>query len=251
LGWPLVLKPDIGERGDGVAIVRSLAELRGYFDRAGGDVLAQEYVPGLEFGVFYYRLPDEPRGRIFSLTEKRLLSVTGDGHSTLEQLILKDPRALGRARFFLERHAPRLWEVPPAGAVIPVGELGTHCRGAAFYDGESLKTPALEARVDAISKAFDGFWFGRYDVRADSADAFRAGSFRIIELNGATSEATSIYDPKHTLREAYATLREQWRLGFEIGALNRAAGVRPATLAELSTLFRRHRAARRVHAQTT
>jgi pimeloyl-ACP methyl ester carboxylesterase/membrane protein DedA with SNARE-associated domain len=249
LAWPLVLKPDIGERGDGVAIVHSVAELRDYFEQAGGDVLAQEYVPGLEFGVFYYRLPGEDRGRIFSLTEKRLPSVRGDGQATLERLILQDERGLSMAGFFLRQHARRLWEVPGPGEVVPIGELGTHCLGAAFYDGEPLKTAELEARVDAISKAFEGFWFGRYDVRAESEAAFRAGRFRIIELNGATSEATSIYDPKHTLREGYATLREQWRIGFEIGARNRAAGIRPATLSELLALFRQHQAARRLHAK--
>lgn len=247
LGWPVVLKPDIGERGDGVAIARSAAEARSYFERVRGDVLAQEFVEGAEFGLFYYRIPGQPSGRIFSITEKRLPSVTGDGQATLETLILRNEATLGMARFFLDTHAERLWETPAAACVIPLAELGTHCRGAAFFDGGGLLTPALEAEVDRVSQGYEGFWFGRYDVRTESADALRAGRFRILELNGATSEATSIYDPEHRLREAYATLREQWRIAFEIGARNRAAGARPATLRELWVLMRRHRAARQEH----
>jgi len=39
-------------------------------------------------------------------------------------------------------------------------------------------------------------------------------------LNGVTSEATSIYDPKHGLMHAYRTLAEQWRLAYGIGQYN-------------------------------
>ena len=248
LSWPIVLKPDIGERGDGVALARSTAELRDYFERARGDVLVQQYAAGFEFGVFYYRLPGDPNGRIFSITEKRLPTVSGDGKATLETLILRDPRAVAQAPLFLRQHARRVWEVPPAGTEIRLTELGTHCRGAAFFDGAALLTPALEAEIDRLSRGFAGFWFGRYDVRADSAEALQAGRFRVLELNGASSEATSIYDPGHSLAEAYATLRQQWRLAFEIGARNRAAGARPARLSEVFRLLRRHRAARRGHA---
>ncbi len=243
-----MLKPDVGERGDGVAIVGSAEAARRHLERARGDVLAQEYVPGREFGVFYYRLPEDSVGRIFTITDKRLPTVTGDGHATLETLILEDDRAVCIVPFLFSAHAARLGAVPARGEVVPLVELGTHCRGAAFFDGTALKTAALEAAVDSISKGFEGFRFGRYDVRAESVEAFQAGRFRVIELNGVTSEATSIYDPGHGLFEAYRTLRAQWRLAFEIGARSRAAGIRPAGLGELIALARRHRAAKRAHA---
>jgi hypothetical protein len=42
--------------------------------------------------------------------------------------------------------------------------------------------------IDAVSKGFQGFYFGRYDVRAPSVEAFWKGrEFRILELNGVTS----------------------------------------------------------------
>jgi hypothetical protein len=210
--------------------------------------MVQEYVSGHEYGVFYTRLPEESRGRIFAITDKRLIAVTGDGKRTLEQLILADNRAVCMARFFLARHAERLDWVPPAGDEVPLTRLGTHARGALFLDGAHLATPALLNAVDQLGREYDGFCFGRYDLRAPSAEALASGGpFQVIELNGVSSEATSIYDPRHGLFHAWRTLCAQWRLAFEIGARNRVRGARPATVRELLRLLRRHRRATRAH----
>lgn len=58
-------------------------------------------------------------------------------------------------------------------------------------------------------------------------------NLKIIELNGVTSEATHIYDPKLSLFDAYRVLFRQWRIAFEIGNLNRARGIYPASVGEL------------------
>jgi pimeloyl-ACP methyl ester carboxylesterase/membrane protein DedA with SNARE-associated domain len=248
LSYPVVLKPDVGERGSGVAIIRSDAELERYLTLAGGDVLLQEYVEGVEVGVFYYRIPGESQGCVFAITDKRFPTVTGDGRQSLESLILSDDRAVSMAPFFLHRHAERLDEVLAHGQRLPLVELGTHCRGSAFYDGGRLKTPDLEGAIERLSAGYPGFWFGRYDIRAPSHDAIAAGTgFKVIELNGATSEATSIYDPANGLFDAYRVLFEQWRVLFEIARRNRAAGAQPTSLRELMALLGRHRAALESH----
>ena len=113
-GWPLVLKPDVGERGSGVAITRSEGEVRAYLECARHDVIVQVYAPGAEFGVFYTRRPDQPAGRIFSITEKRFPTVLGDVLRTLEELILADDRAVCMAPFYLRKHATHLTQVPAA-----------------------------------------------------------------------------------------------------------------------------------------
>jgi membrane protein DedA with SNARE-associated domain/pimeloyl-ACP methyl ester carboxylesterase len=246
LGWPVVLKPDVGERGSGVAMVRSEEEVRAYLEATRSDTLVQEYVPGHEFGVFYLRRPGEQRGSIFSITDKRLLTLTGDGQHTLEELILLDERAVCMAPLHFRRHAGRLMTVLAAGDPVALVELGTHCRGAMFLDGEWVRTPALEAAIDELSKRYDGFYFGRYDIMAADVGEFQQGrAFRVVELNGATAEATSIYDPKNDIGTAYRTLFTQWRLLFEIARENVGRGARPATLRELWRLVRRHREAMR------
>src|SRR5271165_5655241 len=94
LQFPVVLKPDAGQRGSGVSVVRSSPQLREYLTQASFPAILQEYVPGEEYGVFYFRYPDAGRGRVFSVTEKRMPVLTGDGKHTLEELVLADDRAV-------------------------------------------------------------------------------------------------------------------------------------------------------------
>jgi pimeloyl-ACP methyl ester carboxylesterase len=224
LSLPVVLKPDQGQRGAGVVVARSWGEVEEYLRHALDDTVIQEYVPGVEFGVFYARRPSQPRGTIVSITEKRLPFVVADGRRTLEELILDDPRAVCMARFHLAQQAAQLSLIPPAGAHVRLGDCGSHCRGAEFLDGRTYRTAALEEAIDAVSRRYDGFFFGRYDVRAVSADAFARGEFTVIELNGVTSEPTHIYDPRVGLLDAYRALFEQWSLAFEIGVELAKAG---------------------------
>lgn len=246
LEYPFVGKPDVGERGAGVAILRNAAGVEHWLHAAPPSVLVQEYAPGEEFGVFYVRRPSQASGAIFSITAKRFPAVTGDGSSTLERLILADDRAVCMAPLYLERNADRLDSVPAAGERVELTDIGNHCRGTLFRDGRALATPELTAAVDAIARAVPGFYFGRFDLRCPSVEALRAGrDLRIIELNGVTSEATHIYEPGASLLAGWRTLFEQWRLAFEIARENVERGARPTRLRDLFALLaeRRRRSA--------
>lgn len=229
--WPVVLKSDEGQRGLGVKIVRSPAEARAYLEQAAFPVIAQEYVPGREYGIFYYRIPGRGGGEILSITDKRFPSVTGNGRDDLETLILRDERAVCSAARFLASLADRLDEVPAAGSVVPLAELGTHSRGALFLDGNHLRTEALRREVDRLMRTFDGFYFGRLDLRVPDEAALKEGrGLRILEVNGVTSECTHIYDPQHSLWYAWTTLFAQWNLCLRIARENMARGVEPTPL---------------------
>ncbi len=241
LNFPIVLKPDVGQRGEGVQVIRSEAELRQYFQGCASDVIAQEYIGGAEFGVFYYRYPNKADGRIFSITEKQFPVVVGDGERTLEELILADERAICLAQFYLDKQGERALAVLQKDERVQLVELGSHCRGAIFLDGVRFKTAALENAIDRISKGYDGFYFGRFDIRVPDLAAFARGEdFKIIELNGVTSEATHIYDPNNSLLAAYRVLFTQWRIAFEIGAQNLARGAYVVTLGDLFQQIRQH-----------
>ncbi len=241
LSYPIVLKPDIGQRGAGVAIVRKQAEVENYLRHNNASIIIQEYISGEEFGVFYYRYPDREKGDIYAITDKRFPTVAGDGKSTLEELILQDERAVCMAPFYLNQHRARLHDIPASGEKLQLVEIGTHCRGAVFLDGVNLKTPELVEAIDQVSKKFRGFYFGRYDIRTPSLQDFKQGrNFKIVELNGVTSEATSIYDPRTSLWQAYRVLFQQWRIAFEIAAQNVAAGARPVSVKTLLRTLRDH-----------
>jgi membrane protein DedA with SNARE-associated domain len=235
--FPLVIKPDQGERGRGVMVAHSLDDLRTALE-TGADLLVQEFCPGVEASVFYYRRPSEPEGRIFSITEKRFPTVTGDGVSDLRTLIQADPRAKLIADRYLDHNREKLDNIPTQGERVELIDIGSHSRGCIFLDGEWLRTKALDDEIDKVCRGIPGFNFGRFDLRAASFDALKRGEFKIVELNGVTSESTNIYDPRHGLVDAYRILFRQWRLAFEIGIENVDRGAKASTIKELLTITR-------------
>lgn len=240
LDYPIVLKPDAGQRGQGVKICPDHETARQWLEQAERDYLIMEYLPGEEFGVFYYRLPDQPRGRIFSINRKKLLDVVGDGKSTLEELILRDERAVCMAPMFFENLEADLLDIIPEGETRQLGQVGTHSRGSLFLDGADLISPELLERVERIVENYSGFYFGRFDLKAPSEEDLREGkNLKVIELNGLTSEATHIYDPKNSIFYAWKTLIDQWSIAFDIAEANLKKGLQPMPLAEFISHWRR------------
>ena len=245
-GWtfPLILKPDVGQRGVGVKLVQSLEAARMYLTCEASRVIVQPYHPGpFEAGIFYYRFPGQRCGQILSITDKRFPTVTGDGRSTLEALIWADSRLRMQAGRFLLRHAAERGRVLALGERVPLAIAGNHAQGTLFKDGRHLITPALEARIDEVARAYHGFFIGRFDVRYSDVERFKAGEdLAIVELNGATAESTNIYDPEGSLVDAYRQLFRQWSLVFAIGAANQRLGARVTSFRRLIDLVRAHRA---------
>lgn len=239
---PVVAKPDLGCRGAGVKLVRTVADLEAYLRAfpAGARLLLQRLVPFEgEAGIFYCRTPGQAKGRIVSVTLKYFPHVTGDGRRTLRELIMDDPRAGALSHLYLKRHVARLDTVPAPGESIRLAFAGSHSRGAIFRNGTHLVTPAMEARFEAIARALPEFHFGRFDVRFERfADVQQGHGFTIVEINGAGAESTHIWDRRTSLLQAWRDLMRQYRWLFEIGAANRRRGFKPLTLAE----FRRDHA---------
>ncbi len=258
-GYPIVLKPDAGERGYGVALIRSPNELEPYFRRFGGPVICQKYHPGpCEFGVFWIRKTDAidddrftPSGRIYSVTRKRFPLIEGDGVHTLEELILRHKRYRKQAKLMLRRHRDRLAWIPGEGETVRLGHAGNHAQGAIFSDGADLVTPALSAKIDEIARSYRGVGggaldFGRFDLRCPSEDDLRAGrNLAIIEVNGVFSESTNLYDPDRSAIWAYRVLFGQWKSLYEVGAARRRAGATPIGAAELARTIIEHRRSQR------
>lgn len=220
LSYPFILKPDIGQRGFAVRIIRSPEQHKDYYQEAQFDLIQQQLSPyAKEAGVFYIRYPWEKSGFIFSITAKEFPIIVGDGIRSVSQLILQNPRASLIYSVYFQRHQDRLNQILQNGERLVLTECGNHCQGTIFLNGKYLMSPELESRLDQLAKKIPDFYFGRFDIRYQDDDSFRKGrNFHIIEINGAGSEATHIWDRQTTLWQAYVTLYRQWNHAFKIGS---------------------------------
>lgn len=267
LAYPVILKPDAGQRGFGVRVARSRADAQAYLASMTRTVVAQQYHPGPnECGILWIRReqtlahnaaaaskPNAPEGFIFAVTRKTFPVVEGDGRRTLQDLILTHPRLRCQAAVFLARPAvaAQRQRVLAAGERLRLAEAGNHCQGTLFSDGMDLVTPALEHAIDAIARdlgkaergapGLGGFDFGRFDIRYESDDALARGEgFGIVELNGTSSEATSLYDPAKGPLFAYRLLFGQWGRLFRLGAARGRLGSPGLTWSQVWREMRDH-----------
>ena len=222
LHLPLIAKPDIGERGAQVSLLRTDRQLEEYCRQSKVDFLIQEYVAyPMEVGIFYVRIPGEAKGQITGIVGKEFLSVTGDGHSTMRELLLQDPRSLLQLESLTGRYGTLLDIVLPEGIKQTLVPYGNHCRGAKFIDCRDRITPLLTDVIDRICQQIPDFYYGRLDLKFTSwEDLLQEKNFSIIEVNGAGSEPTHMYDPGHSLLFAWKEIIRHWRLLHRISLTN-------------------------------
>lgn len=224
--YPFVLKPNVGERGDGVEKITNDSDLVNYLNSYNHDMIAQSFVnSSIEVGVLYYKMPDGSGSGITSVVIKSFLSIVGDGKTTLGELINKSERAQLRLNYLLDKFKSKLNDVLGDGELFLLEPIGNHCRGTTFLSGQSLINSKMVEVFDNITSHIKGFNIGRFDLKIDNiTDLYTGAHIKILELNGVTSEPGHIYDPSCTLKEAYRALFEHYTLLFKIGKLNNKLG---------------------------
>lgn len=268
--FPVILKPDSGQRGFGVKLARTVDEVERYFEIVSSPVVVQPYHAGpCECGILWVRrLRDGGRslgvaqgcdiegtngtGFIFSITRKDFPVVVGDGVRSLGRLVLDHPRYRLQWRVFFARFGDGTSRVPTEGERVALSVSGNHCQGTLFRDGSDLITPELSRVVDALCSRFGeatgipgGLDFCRLDVRYESDEALRAGrGFVIVELNGSSAESTNIYDPARGPLWAYRVLFAQWKHLYTLGAWRRDRGAKQTTWRDWRAMMREHYATR-------
>ncbi len=224
--FPFITKPDIGLRGSAVKKIHNLEDLKNYFDKADFDFLIQDFIAfDKEIGVFYVRYPNQKLGKITGIVEKEFLIVSGDGKSTIETLIKKNPRYEMQLPTLQKEFGIKLQEILENGAKLNLVPYGNHIRGAKFLDSSYLISDKLNAVFNEMCTQIDGFYFGRLDVMYNNFDELESGkNFAIVELNGAASEPTHIYDPKHSIFFAWRELARHITYMYEISIENNKSG---------------------------
>ncbi len=228
LDFPVILKPDKGERGFGVEKINSGDDLKQYFNKYGEieALILQEYIDfPIEVGVMYSRKASEQKGKITSVVLKEFLTVVGDGEKNLKELFETDNRAAFYRDDLLNVYENELALVLPLGHEKKLVAIGNHCRGTTFLNANHLINDNLHRVFDEISIPIHGFHFGRYDLRVPSLEALYKGDrIKIIELNGAASEPAHIYDPNMPIQKAYKYLFAHWQRLYDISIENRKNG---------------------------
>lgn len=229
--YPFIAKPDVGLRGSAVKKIHNPDELQAYNNKANFDYVVQDLIPfENEVGIFYVRYPPdasgEKTGRITGIVSKEFLIITGDGVSTTEDLIKKNPRYELQLNVLKQEYGSTLLSILPKGEKLNLVPYGNHARGAKFIDGSHWNSPKLTETINEMCLQIPGFYFGRLDVMYNSWEELERGeNFSIVELNGAASEPTHIYDPKHSLFFAWKELSRHITYMYEISVLNHKKGI--------------------------
>ena len=241
--FPIICKPDVGERGWQVEKINTIEELISYHQQAKCNYLIQECLKEpIELGVFYYRYPDEMKGNISSIVIKEMLNVYGDGKSTLKDLILNNDRAKLQWSVLQEKFKNELGRVPAVNDVINLVAIGNHSRGTKFMDGNYLINNELIETFTSISNEVKGFYYGRYDIRVNSIEDLYKGNIKIMELNGAGSEPAHIYQPGYSLLNAYRVIFQHWKILYQISRMNNKKGIPYLSFGEALSIYRRTKA---------
>lgn len=244
LKFPVIFKPDLGERGYRVKRIYNEAEAQQYISTFRFDFLVQELIDlPEEFGVFYRRLPSQKKGEVFSIVGKELLTITGNGRNTLEELILAKDRAKLQWSKLKEQHHAQLKNIIPSGNIFLLNPIGNHCLGTTFLNSNNLISEQLNKSFDAISQQIEGFYYGRFDLRCESIAALTEGRIKILELNGCGAEPAHIYQPGFSFWRAVGIMFTHWKYIFDIARENNKQGTAYLTYAEAKMFYQKFKTA--------
>lgn len=220
--FPMIAKPDVGLRGTAVKKIDTPEALEAYHKRANFNYLIQNLIPyKKEIGLFYVRYPNQEKGTITGIVEKEFLIVTGNGQHTIEELLLQNPRYAFQIPVLKQELKEKMNQVLAPGEQLNLVPYGNHCRGSKFIDASHYITPQLIETFNQICSEIDGFYFGRMDIMLESYAQLEKGeNFEIVEINGALSEPTHIYDPKHSLFYGWKELTRHFHYMYEISKIN-------------------------------
>lgn len=239
--FPLIAKPDIGLRGTAVKKIHNKQELAAYFSKANFNVLIQSLIPyENEIGLFYVKLPNQP-GKITGIVAKEFMILTGNGKNTIRELLHEDKRYLLQLEVLEEEYKDKLNTILSEGETINLVPYGNHCRGTKFVDASHEITPEMIESFNTICNQIEGFYFGRMDIMYHSfKDLAQGKNFQIVEINGAISEPTHMYDPKHSLWFGWKELTRHFHYMYVISKHNRKNGANYLTFKEGVREFKKH-----------
>ncbi|MEM9918819.1 MAG: hypothetical protein AAF990_12025 [Bacteroidota bacterium] len=234
LDFPIIAKPDVGERGFLVTKLENMEALERYASKHSLNFLIQEFVAWpMEVSIMYHRFPGASNGKITSVCVKDTLKVSGDGQSTVRALMAMKERASLQLDRFIRESNPLLDKVPAKGETLELEPIGNHCRGTMFLNGNQHIDARLNEVIDKVGRQMEGVFYGRFDMKCESMQSLKEGrNFKILEFNGIASEPAHIYDPAYPLWKKYQDIFRHWGIIYRISQVQRQRGVYGMSLRE-------------------
>lgn len=222
--FPVIVKPDIGERGWGVQKIYNKSEFINALISKPVNMIVQEYISTLyEFGVLFHRRPDSNKITITSLSTKEFRSIIGDGKKKIKELVSENFKSNHKEILNFNREIEEF--IPAKNESITLLQIAHRSQGIIFKDARNLINPQLEKILLEIIQPLGDFFYGRFDIKAKSIEHFKKGKeIKVLELNGTDSVPIHIFDPAIPLSEAYSDLRNHWKIIAEISMLNMQKG---------------------------
>ena len=248
LSFPVIAKPEIGERGWLISKIHNLEELKAYIQAHTIDIILQPYVDlPLELSIMVYSMPDRSNSAVTSICEKHFLQICGDGLSTIGQLIMSQDRAVLQFEKLWGKFGDRWNEVLNPGEILVLENIGNHCRGTMFLDRNAQIDEAITRQMVSLLRTMPDVYYGRFDMRVGSWGSLREGKeIRILEFNGTSSDPAHIYQPGYSLIKAYGDIAYHWGVMYRISRQNKQGGHSPvsfkAIISALIIYFRYKRA---------
>jgi hypothetical protein len=229
IGYPLIVKPEIGGQGILFRKIDTEEELKAYHAKVPVEYIVQRMVHyPMEVSVFHIRNPWEEKGIVTGFLHKIPLQVTGDGIHTLEELVHLHPKGSKRIGEMHSKHKERWAEIIPNGEKYMLSYAANHNRGAHFVDLKDHIDDKLVRIFDRISHHVNDFYYGRYDIMCTNLEDLKNGiNFTILEYNGCGAEPNHFYDTGYTLPGAYREILKHWKALYRICRYNRMQGVKP------------------------
>ncbi|MBP3302847.1 MAG: alpha/beta fold hydrolase [Opitutales bacterium] len=219
IAFPCVMKPEIGDGGVGVCIVRSREHLRNWLEVNPDSAMVQEFVGGNEYEIIWSRRPGRTDGRIQTVVEKDFVIVKGDGERKLEDLIWAGDKSVSNGKLFSKINFREANRVLEAGEPYALAPIGSRIKGANFVSRPELRAGTLADVIDRLADACGDVHYLVLDVRAESdADLADGKNIRITGVKGAGATAGTIFDGYVRMGMAYSRAFRQMNYCFGIGA---------------------------------
>jgi hypothetical protein len=225
--YPFAVKPDVGMMGFMFRKIYSIDKLKEYHQKMPVNYIVQNLISyPLEVSVFYYRFPDEQKGTITGFLKKEFLELTGDGRSTILELMLGYERVRFRLEEMKGKHREKLGNILSEGEKYSLSYALNLSRGGRLVSLAQEIDERLVKVFDDLCRYTKHFYYGRYDIKCTSVEDLKEGkNYSILEYNGSGAEPHHAYGNGNTLLQAYKIFLHHWSILYRISKYNHSNGI--------------------------